>query len=82
MMQKLNLQLKEDSSQHSFLLLMEEITLASAKTAVEWIFEANFAEERPELLNLIITSPGGDCFSRTYDFYRWRKRQSYSYTKH
>jgi ATP-dependent Clp protease protease subunit len=60
MMQKLNLQLKEDSSQHSFLLLMEEITLASAKTAVEWIFEANFAKERPELLNLIITSPGGD----------------------
>jgi ATP-dependent Clp protease protease subunit len=60
MMQKLNLQLKEDSSQHSFLLLMEEITLASAKTAVEWIFEANFAEERPELLNLVITSPGGD----------------------
>lgn len=60
MMQKLNLQLKEDSSQHSFLLLMEEITLASAKNAVEWIFEANFSEERPELLNLIITSPGGD----------------------
>jgi ATP-dependent Clp protease protease subunit len=60
MMQKLNLQLKEESSQHSFLLLMEEITLTSAKTAVEWIFEANFAEERPELLNLIITSPGGD----------------------
>lgn len=60
MMQKLNLQLKEDTSQHSFLLLMEEITLQSAKTAVEWIFEANFSEERPELLNLIITSPGGD----------------------
>ena len=60
MMQKLNLQLKEESSQHSFLLLMEEITLASTKNAVEWIFEANFAEERPELLNLIITSPGGD----------------------
>ena len=59
-MQKLNLQLKEESSQHSFLLLMEEITLASTKNAVEWIFEANFAEERPELLNLIITSPGGD----------------------
>jgi ATP-dependent Clp protease protease subunit len=60
MMQKLNLQLKEDSSQHSFFLLMEEISLATAKNAVEWIFEANFAEERPELLNLIITSPGGD----------------------
>jgi ATP-dependent Clp protease protease subunit len=27
---------------------------------VEWIFEANFTEERPEMLNLIITSPGGD----------------------
>ena len=60
MMQKLNLQLKEDSSKHSFFLLMEEISLASAKNVVEWIFEANFAEERPEVLNLLITSPGGD----------------------
>lgn len=60
MMQKLNLQLKEEQSQHSFLLLMEDISLTSAKTVVEWIFECNFAEERPELLNLIITSPGGD----------------------
>jgi ATP-dependent Clp protease protease subunit len=63
MMQKLNLQLKEESSQHSFLLLMEEISLTSAKTVVEWIFETNFNEERPELLNLIITSPGGDLSS-------------------
>jgi ATP-dependent Clp protease protease subunit len=39
---------------------MEEISLQSVKTAVEWIFEANFAEERPEMLNMIITSPGGD----------------------
>jgi ATP-dependent Clp protease protease subunit len=39
---------------------MEEITLSSCKNAVEWIFEANFSEEKPELLNLIITSPGGD----------------------
>lgn len=60
MMNKLNLQLKEESSRHSFLLLMEEISLQSVKTAVEWIFEANFAEERPEMLNMIITSPGGD----------------------
>ena len=60
MMQKLNLQLKEDSSKHSFFLLMEEISLASAKNVVEWIFEANFSEERPEVLNLLITSPGGD----------------------
>jgi ATP-dependent Clp protease protease subunit len=60
MMTKMNLQLKEEQSKHSFLLLMEEITLTSVKTAVEWIFEANFSEEPPELLNLIITSPGGD----------------------
>jgi len=60
MMNKLNLQLKEDTSQHSFYLLMEEINLASCKNVVEWIFEANFGEERPELLNLVITSPGGD----------------------
>ena len=60
MMNKLNLQLKEDSTAHSFFLLMEDISLSTVKQCVEWIFEANFAEERPELLNLIITSPGGD----------------------
>jgi ATP-dependent Clp protease protease subunit len=59
-MQKLNLQLKEEHSKHSFFLLMEDISLATCKSAVEWIFEANFSEERPEMLNLIITSPGGD----------------------
>jgi ATP-dependent Clp protease protease subunit len=60
MMEKLNLSLKEDSSRHSFFLLMEEVTLNTCKQAVEWILEANFAEETPEMLNLIITSPGGD----------------------
>ena len=59
-MQKLNLQLSDEKQRHSFFLLMEDVNLNSVKTAVEWIFEANFAEERPELLNLIITSPGGD----------------------
>jgi ATP-dependent Clp protease protease subunit len=39
---------------------MEEVTLNTCKQAVEWILEANFSEEPPELLNLIITSPGGD----------------------
>lgn len=60
MMEKLNLSLKEDSSRHSFFLLMEEVTLNTCKQAVEWILEANFSEETPEMLNLIITSPGGD----------------------
>jgi len=61
MMQKLNLQLKEDSnSRHSFFLLMEEISLSTCKQAIEWIFEANFTEERPDTLNMIVCSPGGD----------------------
>jgi ATP-dependent Clp protease protease subunit len=60
MMQKMNLQLKEETSRHAFFLLMEEVTMSSVKQAVEWVFEANFSEEPPELLNLIITSPGGD----------------------
>lgn len=60
MMEKLNLVLNEGSSKHAFYLLMGEVTMSSCKELVEWIFEANFTEERPELLNLIITSPGGD----------------------
>ena len=61
MMTKLNLQLKEESSsKHSFFLLMDEINLSTSKQVVEWIMEANFSEQPPELMNLIITSPGGD----------------------
>ena len=60
MMQKLNLQLSDEKQRHSFFILMEDINLASVKNAIEWIFESNFSEERPELLNLLITSPGGD----------------------
>lgn len=60
-MQKLNLLLNEDSSsQQSFFLLMDEISLSSSKSVIEWILEANFTEERPDVLNLIICSPGGD----------------------
>lgn len=39
---------------------MEEITLATCKTAIEWILEANFSEERPSMMNLLVCSPGGD----------------------
>lgn len=60
-MNKLNLQLTDGGdSKHSFFLMMEDISLSSVKSATEWIFEANFTEERPEMLNMIITSPGGD----------------------
>lgn len=59
-MQKLNLQLKEEQSSHSFYLLMDEISMSSVRPAVEWIMEANFTDERPDMLNLLIASPGGD----------------------
>ena len=62
MLNKLNLVLGNSSSpdQSSFMLLMEDISLQSCKGVIEWIIEANFAEEKPESLNLIICSPGGD----------------------
>lgn len=61
MMQKLNLLLNEDSnSQQSFFLLMDEISLSSSKNVIEWILDANFTEERPDMLNLVVCSPGGD----------------------
>ena len=59
MMTKMNLQIKEDSN-HAIYLLMGEINMDSVKSAVEWIFDANFNENRPDLLNMVITSPGGD----------------------
>jgi ATP-dependent Clp protease protease subunit len=62
MLNKLNLVLGGNSNpnQSSFMLLMEDISLQSCKTCIEWIIEANFAEDKPEALNLIICSPGGD----------------------
>ena len=61
MMNKLNIQLSDkESTAHSFYLFMDEVSLATTKPLVEWIFEANFAEERPDMLNLLICSPGGD----------------------
>lgn len=41
------------------MLLMEEINLQTCKPIIEWIIEANFAEQKPESLNLMICSPGG-----------------------
>ena len=61
MMNKLNIQLSDkDQSAHSYYLFMDEVTLATTKPMVEWVFDTNFSEERPDMLNLIINSPGGD----------------------
>jgi ATP-dependent Clp protease protease subunit len=61
MMQKLNLDfLVGDKSSHGFYVLIDEISLSSVKPVIEWILESNFSESKPELLNLLICSPGGD----------------------
>jgi ATP-dependent Clp protease protease subunit len=44
----------------SFYLLMDDITLESCKEVIHWIMEANYGEERPEIMTLFINSPGGD----------------------
>lgn len=63
MMKKLNLELSTSNDQdqsHSFFLLMDDINIGSVKPAVEWILETNFAEQQPDMMNLIICTPGGD----------------------
>jgi ATP-dependent Clp protease protease subunit len=62
MMGKLNLDFLKDTddSTHAFYLLMDEVSLTSVKPIIEWIIEANFQEKRPEVMNLLICSPGGD----------------------
>lgn len=60
MLAKLNLDLKSDKKEHSYYLLMDEVTQNSIRPVIEWIFDANFAEERPDVMNLMICSQGGD----------------------
>lgn len=65
MMQKLNLSLgtSKNSAEHAYFLLMDEINSETTKPLIEFIFDANLAEEKPKLINLIINSPGGDLHS-------------------
>jgi ATP-dependent Clp protease protease subunit len=44
----------------SFFLLMDEIDNDNCKEAIQWIIETNFAEEKPQVMNLLVCSPGGD----------------------
>lgn len=52
-----------DKVLNSFALLMDEVCDDSAKEIIQWIIEANFSEENPDILNLIICSPGGTLSS-------------------
>lgn len=61
MLRKINLDTlgtKDVSS--TFFLLMDDINTGNCKEAIQWIIETNFAEDRPEIMNLMICSPGGD----------------------
>ena len=60
MFEKLDSELKSVDLLHNYFLLMDDITQESGKLLVEYIFDANFAEKRPEMLNLMICSQGGD----------------------
>ena len=60
MLEKLDIELKSADLDHGYFLLMDDISQESGKPLLEWIFDANFAEKRPEMLNLMICSQGGD----------------------
>lgn len=55
----MNISLSEDNNPQ-FYLLMGDINMEAVTQAVEWVLNANFTEERPDMLNMIICSPGGD----------------------
>lgn len=44
----------------NFFLLFSEINSDLAQQVVEWILGHNYSEEPPEILTMIINSPGGD----------------------
>lgn len=60
MLHLLNKQFSGADENQAFYLLMEDICLESAKGVIEWILQSNFAEHKPQVLNLMICSPGGD----------------------
>lgn len=53
---------KKNNLSSSFGMIFSGIDEQVAATIIEWIISANFAplDERPEMLNLMVMSPGGD----------------------
>lgn len=51
--------LGKENSQSSFFTLFGEVNDDSAQNAVSWILEANYADEPPEDLTMLINSEGG-----------------------
>jgi ATP-dependent Clp protease protease subunit len=60
MMEKLNRELNQENLQHNYFVIMDEIATETLKPAIEWIVEANFSQQRPDVLTLILCSPGGE----------------------
>lgn len=61
MLKQLNKELFGDKNPPStFFLLMDDINSNNCREAIQWIIEANFAEEKPAIMNLMICSPGGE----------------------
>lgn len=55
---------KDSNIQQSFLMLFNDINEDSAKECCSWIMDANFqGKNRPEVLNLMIMSHGGELAS-------------------
>ena len=59
MFSKINKNFPGNKESQSFYLLMDDIDNESIRPCIEWIIEANFAETRPEMLNIMICSGGG-----------------------
>lgn len=59
-MEKLNRELNQENLQHNYFVIMDEIATETLKPAIEWIVEANFSQQRPDVLTLILCSPGGE----------------------
>lgn len=51
---------KKEGILNSFCMLFDPIDEDTAKQVVQFIIESTFAEDRPDILNLLINSPGGD----------------------
>lgn len=76
MLDKINLAtLNKKSPTESFMLLFGEICTENCAAAIEWILDANYGDSKPEVLNLVINSPGGDLHAAfsLIDFIRGSK---------
>ncbi|MDD4242809.1 MAG: ATP-dependent Clp protease proteolytic subunit [Bacilli bacterium] len=61
MFSAINKNYQGNKDQQGFFLLMSHVSLETIQPVIEWIIDANFSEEPPDVLNLMICTPGGDA---------------------